>query len=176
MPLFSFEGKSPKVHPSAFVAPTATVVGDVTVEEDASIWYGAVVRADFSPVVVKAGANIQDGSVVHGPPDHPVVIGRGATVAHNCVIHGAEIGDEALIANGAVVLDGAKVGARTLVAAGAVVMANTELPEGMLVAGVPAEVKRPIEGTPAESWVRFNPLGYQALARRHKEAVEPAGD
>jgi carbonic anhydrase/acetyltransferase-like protein (isoleucine patch superfamily) len=173
MPVYSFEGKTPNIHPSAFIAPTATVVGDVTIEENASVWYGAVVRGDFSPVLIKAGANVQDGSVVHAPPDNPTTIGRGATVAHNCVVHGATIGDEALIANGAIVLDGAKVGARTLVAAGAVVTANAELPEGMLVMGVPAEVKRPLAGTPAERWVRGNPIGYQALARRHKEGARP---
>lgn len=174
MPLFSFEGKSPTVHPTAFIAPTATIVGDVTIEENASVWYNAVVRADFSPVVIKAGANIQDGSIVHGPPDNPVTIGSGATIAHNCVVHGATIGEEALIANGAIVLDGAKVGARTLVAAGAVVTSNTDLPGGMLVTGVPAEVKRPIAGTPAERWVRFNPIGYQQLAKRHIEGVKEA--
>lgn len=172
MPIYSFEGKSPKIHPTAFVAPTATIVGDVRIEENASVWYNAVVRADFSPVVIGAGANIQDGSIVHGPPDNPVTIGRGATIAHNCVVHGATIGDEALIANGAIVLDGAKVGARTLVAAGAVVTNNTELPEEMLVTGIPAQVKRPIAGTPAEGWVRFNPVGYQQLAKRHLSGVE----
>ncbi|HXH23492.1 MAG TPA: gamma carbonic anhydrase family protein [Dehalococcoidia bacterium] len=176
MPVFAFEGKYPKIDPTAFIAPTASIVGDVTIEENASVWYGAVVRGDFSPVLIKAGANIQDGSVVHAPPENPTTIGRGATIAHNCVVHGATIGDEALIANGAIVLDGAKVGARTLVAAGAVVTSNTELPEGVLVMGVPAEVRRPLAGTPAERWVRTNPLGYQQLARRHKNGVEPVGN
>ncbi len=71
MPSFAFEGKRPSVHPGAFVAPTATLVGDVTIEEGASVWYGAVIRADYSPVIVRAGANVQDGSVLHGPPDMP---------------------------------------------------------------------------------------------------------
>src|SRR3712207_1131278 len=99
MPLFSLDGVAPTVHPDAFVAPTATLVGDVTVEAGASVWYGAVVRADYSPVVVRAGANVQDGSVVHGPPDSPVEIGPGATVAHLCVVHGAVLGEECLVAN-----------------------------------------------------------------------------
>ena len=89
MPLYSFEGKSPQVHATAFVAPTATLVGDVIVEEGASVWYGAVIRADFSQVIVRKGANVQDGAVVHGPPGEPTEIGEGATVAHNCVVHGA---------------------------------------------------------------------------------------
>lgn len=173
MPLYSFEGSEPTVHPSAFVAPTATLVGDVTVEEDASVWYGVVLRADYAPVIVRKGANVQDGSVLHGPPDHPTEVGQGATVAHNCVVHGAILGDECLIANGAIVLDGATVGARTLVAAGSVVRTNAEIPGGKLAAGSPAEVKRDIEGTPAEFWVTANPSAYRDLAERHREGVAP---
>lgn len=172
MPLFSFEGKAPQVHPSAFVAPTATLVGEVVVEEGASIWYGAVVRADYAPVYVRRGANVQDGAVLHAPPNHPTEIGPGATVAHNCVVHGATVGEEALIANGAIVLDGAKVGRQALVAAGSVVTAGSEIGERMLAMGIPAEAKRPIDGTPAEFWVSINPQGYQDLARRHRDGVE----
>ena len=173
MPLYSFEGRSPNVHPTAFIAPTATLVGEVTVEENASVWYGAVIRADFSAVIVRAGANVQDGAVVHGPPGEPTEIGRGATVAHNCVVHGAVLGEECLIANGAIVLDGAKVGARSLIAAGSVVSSGQEIPEGVLAAGAPAVVKRPIEGTPSEFWVKANPAAYQDLAQRHRDGVTP---
>src|SRR4029077_19635019 len=97
---------------TAFVAPTATLVGDVIVEAGASIWYGAVLRADYPPVIVRAGANVQDGAVLHGPPGLTTDVGRGATVAHNCVVHGAVLGEECLIANGAIVLDAARIGAR----------------------------------------------------------------
>src|SRR5438132_870107 len=103
MPLFSFEGKSPKVHPSAFVAPTAVLVGDVTIEENASVWYNAVLRADFAPIVVRRGANVQDCAVVHVTPAHAVEIGAGATVGHTCVVHGATLGEEALVGNGVTV-------------------------------------------------------------------------
>ena len=113
MPLYSFEGKSPSVASDAFIAPTATLIGDVTVEAGASVWYGVVIRADYSPVIVRRGANVQDNSLLHAPPDTPTEIGPGATVAHLCCVHGATIGEEALIANGTTVLDGAKVGART---------------------------------------------------------------
>src|SRR5918998_6435617 len=125
MPLYSFEGRAPVVHESAFVAPTASIVGDVVIEEGASVWYGAVIRGDYSQVIVRKGANVQDGAVVHGPPGEPTEIGEGATVAHNCVVHGAVLERECLIANGAIVLDGARVGAGSLVAAGAVVTSNT---------------------------------------------------
>src|SRR4051794_41827843 len=89
MPLFSFEGLSPRVHESAFVAPTATLVGDVIVEEGASIWYGAVIRADYAPVIAPAGANVHDNASVHGPPGLTTDIGPGATSAHNPVAHRA---------------------------------------------------------------------------------------
>src|SRR3954447_10869665 len=129
MPLYAFEGKSPTVHETAFIAPTATLVGDVVVEAGASVWYGAVIRADYSPVIVRAGANVQDGSVLHGPPGMPCEIGPGATVAHLCLVHGATVGEEALIANGCTVLDGARIGARTMVAAHSLVAANAEIPD-----------------------------------------------
>ena len=173
MPLFEFDGKAPQVHPTAFVAPTATLVGEVIVEEGASVWYGAVLRADYSPVTLRAGANVQDGSVLHGPPGMPTEVGRGATVAHLCLVHGAVIGEEALVANGCTVLDGARIGARTMVAAHSLVAANAEIPDEVLVAGSPAVVKRPIAGTPAEFWVKTNPQAYADLAQRHRQLVRP---
>lgn len=118
MPLFSFEGRSPRIDPTAFVAPTATLIGDVTIEAGASVWFNAVLRGDYAPVVVREGANVQDGAVLHAPPGIPVDIGPGATVAHLCVIHGVHVGSEALIANHATVLDGAVIGARCMFAAG----------------------------------------------------------
>lgn len=172
MPLFSFEGRSPQVHPDAFVAPTATLIGDVLIEAGASVWYGAIIRADYAQVIVRAGANVQDGAVLHGPPGEPTEVGSGATVAHNAVVHGAVIGEECLIANGAIVLDGARVGSRSLIAAGSVVSAGADIPSGVLAAGSPAQVKRPIEGTPSEFWVKANPGAYQELARRHRDGVE----
>jgi carbonic anhydrase/acetyltransferase-like protein (isoleucine patch superfamily) len=174
MPLFSFEGKSPTVHPSAFIAPTAVLIGDVTVEENASIWYNAVIRSDFSSIAIRRGANVQDCSVIHGTPRDPVEIGPGATVGHLCVIHGAWLGEECLIGNGATVLDGAKIGARSMIAAGALVTPGTEIPEGMLAIGAPAKVRGAVAGTPAEFWVRVNPGAYQELGQRHKHGLAPA--
>ena len=173
MPLFSFEGKSPRIHPPAFVAPTAVVIGDVTIEERASVWYNAVVRSDFSPIVIRAGANVQDCAVIHCTPRHGVDIGAGATVGHLCLIHAANVGEESLIGNGSTVLDGARIGPRAMIAAGALVTPGTEIPEGVLAIGAPAKVKGPLSGTPAEEWVKRNPQGYQALAQRHKAGVAP---
>ena len=173
MPLFSFEGRSPTVDPTAFVAPTATLIGDVTIEAGASVWFNTVLRADYAPVIVREGANVQDGSVLHAPPGIPVDIGPGATVAHMCVIHGAHVGAQALIANHATVLDGAVIGARSLIAAGALVVGGTHIPAEVLVTGVPATVKGPIAGTGAEMWVKVNPQAYQDLARRYLTGLEP---
>jgi len=173
VPLFEFEGKRPQVHPEAFIAPTATLVGDVTVEAGASVWYGAVLRGDYAPVIVRAGANVQDGSVLHAPPNQPCEIGPGATVAHLCVVHGATVGEGALIANGSTILDGAKIGPRTMVAAHSLVTAGTEFPGEMLVLGSPATVKGPIAGTGAEYWVQVNGQAYQELAQRHRSGVRP---
>jgi carbonic anhydrase/acetyltransferase-like protein (isoleucine patch superfamily) len=171
MPMFSFEGLTPQVHVGAFVAPTATLVGDVIVEEGASIWYGAVLRADYAPVIVRRGANVQDNAVLHGPPGLTTDIGPGATVAHNCVVHGAILEAECLVANGCVVLDAAMIGAKALVAAGSVVAAGTVVPPGMLYAGVPAKMKRPVKGAGAEIWVETNPEAYAELARRHRSGI-----
>src|SRR5260370_16814288 len=114
MPLFSFEGKSPTVHPTAFIAPTAVLVGDVTIEEHASVWYNAVLRGDFNPIVVRRGANVQDCAVVHVTPRQGTEIGAGATVGHNCTVHAAFLGEECLVGNGATVLDGARIGPRPM--------------------------------------------------------------
>ncbi|MFA1551573.1 gamma carbonic anhydrase family protein [Actinomadura chokoriensis] len=173
MSLYSFEGKTPIVHPDAFVAPTATLVGEVIVEAGASVWYNAVLRGDFAPVIVRAGANVQDGAVLHAPPDLPCEIGEGATVAHLCLVHGATVGREAMIANHATVLDGALIGARSMIAAGALVLGGTHIPDEVVAVGSPAKVKGPIAGTGAEFWVATNPQAYQELASRHGAGVRP---
>jgi carbonic anhydrase/acetyltransferase-like protein (isoleucine patch superfamily) len=172
MPLFSFDGHAPAISPTAWIAPTATLVGDVRVEDEASVWYGAVLRADFGPIIVRRGANIQDGSVLHGGGDPACEIGEGATVGHLCVVHSALIGTEALIGNGATVLDGAKVGSRALIAAGATVPPGMQIPDGMQAAGVPAKIIGELSQG-ARFWVENNPETYRELARRHAASVRP---
>lgn len=175
MPLFSFEGREPSVSPGAWIAPTATLVGDVRVEEEASVWYGAVIRADFGPIVIRRGANVQDGSVLHGGGEVACEIGEGATVGHLCVVHTVRVGEEALIGNGSTVLDGAVVGRRALVAAGATVPPGMKVPDGMMAAGVPARVVGEVTGG-AKTWVETNPSLYRELARRHAATVRPVAD
>jgi carbonic anhydrase/acetyltransferase-like protein (isoleucine patch superfamily) len=174
MPLFSFEGRKPQVHPDAWIAPTATLVGDVVVEADASVWYGAVLRADFGRIWIRAGANIQDNSVLHGGDDPETEVGPGATIGHMCVVHGAVIGAEALIGNGATVQDGARIGPRTLIGAGSLVPPNAEIPGGVMALGAPARVRGALtEG--AAGWVDGNPSIYRELARRHGAGIEQVG-
>ena len=172
MPLFAFEGREPDVSPSAWIAPTATLVGDVHVETEASVWYGAVLRADFGPVVVRRGANVQDGSILHCDTEPVTEIGEGATIGHLCVVHGAVIGAEALVGNGATVLDGAVVGRRAVVAAGATVPPGMVIGDGLLAAGVPARIVGELSPG-ARQWVQTNPELYRELARRHAASVRP---
>ena len=169
MPLFSFEGKTPRVDPSAFIAPTASIVGDVTVEANASIWYGAVLRGDFAPIVVRRGANIQDGAVVHAA--EPLEIGAGATIAHCVVMHGASVGTEALVGNNATIQDGARIGDRAMVAAATLVPPNTVVEPGTLFRGTRGESAGPLTPS-AQFWVDTNPEAYQDLAKRHAVGVE----
>jgi carbonic anhydrase/acetyltransferase-like protein (isoleucine patch superfamily) len=171
VPLFSFEGKTPTVHPDAWIAPTATLVGDVTVEANASVWYGVVIRADFGAIVIRAGANVQDNSVIH-VGNGTCEVGPDATIGHLCLVHDCTIGAEALIGNGAIVLDGAVVGPRALVAAGSTVTPATEVPGETVALGSPAKTFLPLAGT-AKAWVDHNPAIYQELARRHRDGVEP---
>jgi carbonic anhydrase/acetyltransferase-like protein (isoleucine patch superfamily) len=171
MPLFSLEGVSPTVHPEAWIAPTATLIGNVVVEKGASVWYGAVIRADFGRIVIGEGANIQDNSVLHGG-DEDTVIGRNATVGHQCLVHDCTIGEQALIGNGSTVLDKADIGARALVAAGATVTPGSVIPPEVIAMGNPAKKQVPMTDS-ARLWVDNNARIYQELAQRHANGIQP---
>ncbi|MDQ6764860.1 MAG: gamma carbonic anhydrase family protein [Verrucomicrobiota bacterium] len=130
------------IHHSAFVAPNATVVGDVTLEADSSVWYGAVLRGDINRIVVGSGSNIQDCAVIHLADDFPALIGRLVTVGHSAIVHACIIRDEVLVGMGAIVLDGAEIGPRSIIGANALVTAGTRIPAGSLVLGSPAKIAR----------------------------------
>jgi carbonic anhydrase/acetyltransferase-like protein (isoleucine patch superfamily) len=132
----------PHIDDEAFVAPTAVVVGAVTMGPRASIWYGAVARADCEVIEIGEGSNVQDGCTLHSDPGFPLVVGRGVTVGHNVVLHGARVDDDVLVGMGSIVMNGAHIGSGSIVAAGAVVTQGTEVPPGSLVAGIPARVVR----------------------------------
>ena len=144
--LLPFHGKRPRVAESAFIAPNAVLIGDVTVEEQASVWFGAVLRGDHAEngIVVGAGTSVQDNCVVHCDTGHSQVIGEGCTVGHGAILHGVEMGDRVLIGMGATILGGAKIGDGAVIAAGALVREGFEVPPGMVVAGVPAKVIREV--------------------------------
>jgi carbonic anhydrase/acetyltransferase-like protein (isoleucine patch superfamily) len=133
---------APKIDDEAFVAPTAVVVGAVSMGPRSSIWYGAVARADHETIEIGADSNVQDGCTLHSDPGFPLVLGRGVTVGHNVVLHGARVDDDVLVGMGSVVMNGAHIGSGSIVAAGAVVTPGTQIPPGSVVAGVPASVMR----------------------------------
>jgi carbonic anhydrase/acetyltransferase-like protein (isoleucine patch superfamily) len=133
---------APDIDREAFVAPTAVVVGAVTMGARSSIWYGAVARADEEVILIGEDSNVQDGCSLHSDPGFPLVIGRGVTVGHRVVLHGARVDDEVLVGMGSVVMNGAHIGTGSIVAAGAVVPPGTSVPSGSVVAGVPARVVR----------------------------------
>ncbi len=136
------ELKIPRIDPTAFIAPNATVMGDVTIGPQASVWFGAVVRAEQAPVTVGARTNVQDGAVLHADEGEPCVLGEGVTVGHGAVVHACTVEDDCLIGIHAVVLNRAVIGRGSIVGAGAVVPAGTVIPPGSLVLGIPAKVVR----------------------------------
>ena len=137
-----FLDREPTIHPSAFVAPGADLIGDVTIGEESSVWYGCVLRGDINRIVVGARSNIQDGSVLHLADDFGVEIGDDVTIGHKALVHACTIEDGALIGMGAIIMDGAVVGARSIIGAGALVTAGTVIPPDSLVLGSPAKVVR----------------------------------
>jgi carbonic anhydrase/acetyltransferase-like protein (isoleucine patch superfamily) len=164
--VIEFEGKTPRVADDAFVAPTAVLIGDVTVSEGASVWFGAVLRGDNSAIVIGPGSNVQDNCVIHCADALPTIVGSNVTVGHMAMLEGCRIGDGALIGMGAVVLQRASVGAASLVAAGAVVGEGVEIPEGVLAAGVPARVRKELADA-SQHWVETAALEYQAKRLRY---------
>ena len=142
MGIIVHHGVTPKIHPSAFVAEGAHIIGDVELGMDSSIWFNAVLRGDINAIRVGERSNVQDGAVLHVTHEYPVYIGADATIGHHAIIHGCTVEDGCLIGMGAVVLDHARVGPYALVAAGAVILEEFVVPEGMLAAGVPARVIR----------------------------------
>ncbi|MEU2054411.1 gamma carbonic anhydrase family protein [Streptomyces bungoensis] len=164
-------GKEPQVDPGAFVAPTASVIGDVTLHAGASVWYGAVVRGDVERITVEADANVQDNVTLHADPGFPVRIGARVSIGHNAVVHGATVEDDCLVGMGATVLNGAVIGAGSLVAAQALVPQGMVVPPGSLVAGVPAKVRRELSAEEREG-VTLNGTLYADLGRAHREVHE----
>lgn len=161
---------TPSVSDSAWIAPNATLAGDVRVGERCSIFYGAVLRAEFDSISIGAGSNVQDNAVFHCDRGFPVRIGAGVTIGHAAVVHGATVEDHALVGMNATVMNGAHIGAESLVAGGALVPEGMKVPPRSLVAGVPARIRR--ELTDAEvAGLRSNGPGYEHISSLHAEAL-----
>ncbi len=166
--LDKFLAKSPAVHATAYIAPNATVIGDVTIGEEASVWYQSVLRGDINRIVVGPRTNIQDSSVVHLADDYPAIIGEYVTCGHKAMIHACTIDNEVLIGMGAVILDGAEIGARSIIGARALVTRNTIIPPGSLVIGSPAKVVKSLD-LETQRTIRYWAEKYVKVSRRYLE-------
>ncbi len=165
--IHDFEERRPTIHASAFVAWNAEVAGDVELAEGASVWYGAVLRADIARITIGKDTNVQDGSVIHVDRDKPCVLGKGVTVGHRAVLHSCSVGDYALIGMGAIVLDGAEIGPESIVGAGALVTQGKRFPPRSMILGSPAKVVRELTDEEAQSLHR-HAEEYAELAQRTK--------
>ena len=143
--IIEYKGIMPEISPEAFVAPTADIIGRVKIAADASVWFGAVLRGDESPIRIGRGSNVQDNAVLHCDHGSPMNIGDNVTIGHGAIVHGATIDDNVLIGMGAIILNGAKIGENCIVGAGAVVKENAEVPANSMLVGVPAKIIRTLD-------------------------------
>jgi carbonic anhydrase/acetyltransferase-like protein (isoleucine patch superfamily) len=170
--LYALDDHIPSAATSAWVAPDATVLGNVRLLADSSVWFSAVIRGDNELITVGEGSNVQDGCVLHTDPGFPLTIGTGCTIGHQAMLHGCSIGDGSLIGIGAVVLNGAKIGRNCLIGAKALIPEGREIPDGSLVVGIPGKVVRAL--TPSEiTGLQRSAEHYAANARRFAQHLRP---
>jgi carbonic anhydrase/acetyltransferase-like protein (isoleucine patch superfamily) len=155
------------IDPTAFIAPTATVLGDVTIGAEASVWFGAVIRGDTAPIRIGRQTNVQDGCILHADPGFLCTLGDRVTVGHGAIIHGATVEDDCLIGMRAVVMNGARIGRGSIVAVGSIVTEGTEIPPGSVAMGQPAKVKRQATDRDREM-IRHAAQHYVAAGRTYK--------
>ena len=170
MSIYQLDNQTPDVHPTAYVAGSAEVMGNVTLEADSSIWFGTVIRGDNEPIIIGEGSNIQDASVLHSDHGKPLTVGKRVTVGHGVMLHGCTIGDESLIGIGAVVLNGARIGKNCLVGAGSLVTEGKEFPDGSMIMGSPAKVVRQLSPEQQEG-LRQSAQHYIDNARRFQTGL-----
>ncbi|SEL17507.1 Carbonic anhydrase or acetyltransferase, isoleucine patch superfamily [Pseudoxanthomonas sp. GM95] len=177
MPCYEIEGQRPVLAPSCWVAPGAHVIGQVSLEAGASIWFGAVARGDNTPISIGQGTNIQDGAILHSDPGYPLIVGDQVTVGHRATLHGCTIGQGSLIGMGATVMNGAVIGEQSLVAANALVTEGKVFPPRSLIVGSPAKVVRQLDDATLEglatSWKQYRDKA--ALFAQGLRVVEDAG-
>lgn len=164
--LARYLGRAPDIQRAAFVAPNATVVGDVTLGALSSVWYGCVLRADINAIEIGEGSNVQDGTIVHLADDYGVRVGRYTTIGHAAILHACDIGDECLIGMGATILDGARIGDRCIVGANSLVTQRFVAPPGSMILGAPAKVTRSLTAE-EQGGLRRWAEKYFAVAQAH---------
>jgi|TARA_B100000214_G_scaffold120976_1_gene85681 carbonic anhydrase/acetyltransferase-like protein (isoleucine patch superfamily) len=142
--IYDFEKNVPEVHPEAWVAPNATIIGKVKLEKNSSIWFNAVLRGDIELITVGENSNIQDGSVLHTDPGYPLTIGKGVTIGHMVMLHGCQISNDTLIGIGSIILNNAKIGKNCIIGANTLVTENKVIPDNSLVVGSPGKVLRKV--------------------------------
>ncbi|EET49576.1 gamma carbonic anhydrase family protein [Thalassobium sp. R2A62] len=172
MTLYAMGEKSPRVASDSWIAPDANVIGDIVVEDGASVWFGATLRGDNEQITVGAGSNIQENAVLHTDMGFPLTIGAGCTIGHKAMLHGCTIGENSLIGMGATVLNGAVIGDNCLIGAGALITEGKHIPGGSLVMGVPAKVVREMDEA-GIAGLRASATGYQNNMRRFRETLRP---
>ncbi|MEQ7874455.1 gamma carbonic anhydrase family protein [Sphingomonas sp. ASV193] len=174
MPLYEIGGKAPTVGANAWVAPSAELIGAVTLGAEASVWFGAVIRADNTTIEIGAGTNIQEGVMGHSDPDAPLTIGAGVTIGHHAVLHGCTIGADCLIGMNAVILNHATIGAGSIVGAGALVTEGKSFPAGSLIVGAPARTVRTLDAG-AIDLLRASARLYRDKARQYAAGLTRVG-
>jgi carbonic anhydrase/acetyltransferase-like protein (isoleucine patch superfamily) len=168
MPIYALGDLVPEIHPEAYVHPDAVVIGAVRIGAEATVWPGAVLRADFGRIVVGARTSIQDGTVLHTTEDWPTVIGDDCVVGHNAHLEGCEVHDRCLVGSGSVVLNRVVVGARSVVGANALVTEDTMVPEDSMALGVPARI-RPLDPDQQRKWIDFAVREYREAAQHYRD-------
>jgi carbonic anhydrase/acetyltransferase-like protein (isoleucine patch superfamily) len=169
---FELGGKRPRVHPDAYIAPTAVLIGDVEVEAGASVWFGAVLRGDEAQIKVGQGANIQDNAVLHCATGMPTVLERNASVGHSAQLEGCVVEEGAVVGMGATMLQRSRLGAGSMLAAGSVLREGVQIPPGHMAAGVPATVKKALDGS-STKWVGTTAAHYQDRAVTYRAKLKP---
>ncbi|WP_159714395.1 gamma carbonic anhydrase family protein [Sphingomonas sp. AX6] len=175
MPLYEIDGNQPMIGTDAWVAPDASLIGDVRLGDQASFWFGAVARGDNTPILVGARSNVQEGSMLHSDPGAPLTIGADCTIGHHAVLHGCTLGDRVLIGMGAIILNRAVIGDDCVVGAGALVTEGKEFPAGSLIVGSPARAIRQLDDA-AKAGLKWSATHYVERAKQFASGLKRVGD
>lgn len=168
--IYKHKSYTPKIDTSCFVAPSADIIGQVTIGADSTVWYNAVLRGDVNQIIIGRGTNIQDNCTVHNSDDYPTVVGDHVTVGHNVLLHGCHVGNNSLVGMGSTLLDGAEIGEFTIIGANSLVTQNKKIPSGVLAIGSPAKVVRELTEEEKEN-LKKSALHYIQSGHEHKRNI-----